>query len=140
MKKHLTIALAALTLTIPLAAFAPLPAQAADSTAAFVNPPRLRALDFTPFAAELDAMPAGRTAVLDQLLSVATIADLQAVMAAGELSSADLTLYFLQRIRRHDERLRTLVELNPRALDEARAADVRRKSWQDAGARWMASR
>ena len=44
------------------------------------------------------------------------------------MTAEDLTLYFLSRIRQHDERLRTYLELNPRALDEARASDARRKA------------
>ena len=106
---------------------------ATNGAAAVANSPRLRALDFTPFSAALDALPAERSAALDELLRKATITDLQAALRAGRLSATEMTLHFLERTRRFDERLRTLVELNPHALDEARAAAARRKSGKPLG-------
>jgi amidase len=54
-------------------------------------------------------------------------------MQSGALTSEDLTLYFLSRIQRYDDALRTFVELNPNALQEARAADALRKQGQVVG-------
>lgn len=87
------------------------------------DPPRLRALDFSPFAAELSRLSADEQAQIDTLLRSADLRTVQALMAAGQLSAERLTLFFLRRIQQHDERLRSMLELNPRALDEARAAD-----------------
>jgi amidase len=92
------------------------------------NTARLRSLDWTPFEDALKRVPADRTAAIDALLAKAMIVDLQAAMKAGTLSAEDLTRHFLARIRQHDERLRTYLELNPRALDEARASDARRQA------------
>jgi amidase len=89
---------------------------------------RLRTLDWTPFAASIGRLPAERAAAIDALLSQATIVDVQLAMKGGALTAEELTLYFLVRIKQHDERLRTYVELNPRALDEARSSDARRKA------------
>lgn len=63
----------------------------------------------------------------------ATIPQVQSALATGRLDSETLTLYFLDRILRHDERLRTYLELNPAALDDARAADSRRKAGRSLG-------
>jgi amidase len=108
------------------------PVRAADPAAApgpeAANVPRLRALDFTPFEPALARFPALQAREVDALLRGATIPQVQAALAAGRLTSEALALYFLERIRRHDERLRTYLELNPAALDEARAADARRKA------------
>jgi amidase len=134
MPTFLPTALAALALAATTFVAHAQAAEPASRAAAVANSPRLRALDFTPFAAALDALPAERTAALDELLHKATISDLQIALRAGELSATELTLYFLQRTRRFDERLRTLVELNPHALGEARAADARRKSGTPLGA------
>lgn len=92
---------------------------------------RLRPLDFAPFDAALAALslPPGA----GDFLQVAGIADLQAAMAAGELSSEAITLWHLDRIRRLDDGLRGMLELNPAALDEARAADARRAAGQTLG-------
>jgi amidase len=92
------------------------------------NTERLRALEWTPFATSIAQLRAERSAAIDALLSKATILDVQVAMKGGTLTSEELTLYFLSRIRKHDERLRTYLELNPRALDEARASDARRKA------------
>lgn len=88
--------------------------------------PRLRALDFTPFEKAIAQQPAPVMATLDALLPQAGIVELQAAMQQGQLSSEQLTVYLLRRIRQHDERLRTYLELNPHALEEARRADAQR--------------
>lgn len=103
-------------------------AGAGAGEAAVPNPPRLRPLDWAPFEASLGRFPPPRAAALDALLAQATVPQVQAAMQGGLLSAEELTLYFLARLRRHDERLRTCVELNPQALDEARASDARRRA------------
>jgi amidase len=100
----------------------PQPVPAASTTE------RLRALDWAPFAAAIGRFPADKAATIDANLATATIVDVQAALKGGTLTAEDLTLYFLSRIRQHDERLRTYLELNPRALDDARASDARRKA------------
>ncbi len=96
--------------------------------------PRYRALDFTAFDAALDALDPARIAELDALLPTATIPDLQNAMATGELTSEELTLYFLNRIRSYDDVLRSYIELNPAALDDAKAADAARVAGEPLGA------
>lgn len=87
------------------------------------NTPRLRELDFTPFADALDRVGSRRLAEVDALVRGGDIAEVRQALDAGRVSSEELTLYFLDRIRRHDGALRSYLELNPEALDEARAAD-----------------
>lgn len=58
-----------------------------------------------------------------------TIPELQAAMAAGETTSAALVKQYLERIAAFDRdgpRLRAMVHINPRALDEAVALDRER--------------
>jgi amidase len=60
----------------------------------------------------------------------ATIAELQAAMAAGRLSSRELTRAYLQRIGRIDHsgiQLNSVVEVNPDALDLAAELDGERR-------------
>jgi amidase len=60
----------------------------------------------------------------------ATIAQLQAAMARGRISSVELTRFYINRIQAIDERgphLNSVIQLNPDALDMARAADERRR-------------
>jgi amidase len=59
-------------------------------------------------------------------LERATIPDLQRAMDSGRLSSARLTAFYLQRIRRLDHRLNAVITTNPDALRLAVASDVRR--------------
>lgn len=96
---------------------APLPAAAPP------NLPRLRELDFSPFAESLEGIGTRRFAEIDRLVASSTIHALQEALAKGELSSEELTLCFLARIRLHDGHLRSFLELNPQALDEARESD-----------------
>lgn len=61
----------------------------------------------------------------------ADIAGLQARMQKGELASRDLTQAYLERIAAIDKRgpaLNSVIELNPKALDEAAALDAERKA------------
>ena len=118
---------AALCLCLASALQAAEPPKAEGATsAAFQNTPRLRALDFTPFEASMAKLSPQVVALLDAALPMASVADLQDSMAQGQLTAEALTLYLLGRIRQHDERLRTYLELNPHALDEARRADADR--------------
>lgn len=64
-------------------------------------------------------------------LTTATIADLQAAMDKGALTSEKLTQLYLARVAAYDQqgpKLNTVLYLNPTALDEARALDAERKA------------
>ncbi len=64
-------------------------------------------------------------------LTDASIAELQAAMQAGALTSEKLTQLFLARINAYEKtgpRLHAIITLNPKALDEARALDAERKA------------
>lgn len=66
----------------------------------------------------------------------ATVAQLQAEMASGRLTSVELTREYLARIRALDQGgpgVNAVIELNPDALSTAREADARRRSGQVLG-------
>ncbi len=70
---------------------------------------------------------AQRTIDLDQV----TIADVNAAFAKGTLTSERLTQIFLARIDAYDRKgpaLRSVIKINPNALDTARAMDAERKT------------
>lgn len=90
--------------------------------------PRLRALDFSLFTAALANFTPDRAAQLHTAVKTATLTEVQAALTTGIYTAEELTLYFLQRIQRYDETLRSYMELNPACLDEARASDRRRAS------------
>ena len=72
---------------------------------------------------------ADRSPALD--LASATVADLEALMAKGELSSEKLTATYLARIAAYDKQgpaINTVITLNAHALDEARRLDAERKA------------
>jgi len=123
----------ALVLALTLALAAPLAAKAEDvaSAIAALQVERLRPLDFAPFEDALAALKS--TPEQDQLISGADIAALQAALGQGKLTSESLTLWHLARIKRLDDRLRGMLELNPAALEEARAADARRTAGKALG-------
>jgi len=77
----------------------------------------------------LAAASAARAATLD--LSTATIADLEAAMNSGTLTSEKLVQLYLARIQAYDHQgpsLNSIITLNPNALEEARALDAERKA------------
>ena len=64
-------------------------------------------------------------------LSTATIADLEAAMDKGALTSEKLVQLYLARIKAYDQqgpKLNTIITLNKNALAEARALDAERKA------------
>jgi len=79
-------------------------------------------------AAFMSATPAAqRTIDLD----VATIADVNAALSKGTLTSERLTQMFLARIDAFDRKgpaLRSVIAVNPKALETARAMDAERKA------------
>jgi amidase len=90
------------------------------------NTPRLRDLDFSPFRSDLQLFSPGRMEQIDAMVRGATIPTIEAAFDRGILTSVELTLFFLARIERYDDLLRSYIELNPAALVEARAADALR--------------
>jgi len=78
-----------------------------------------------PFSLVLLVFPAGSAAQPLQL-SGATIADLNAAMDEGVLTSERLVELYLARIAAYDDegpRLNALLTVNPRALETARQLD-----------------
>lgn len=74
-------------------------------------------------------LPRAESASLE--LSTATIADLQAAMDKGALTSEKLTQLYLARIDAYDQKgpgIRSVLFLNPGALEEARTLDAERKT------------
>lgn len=64
-------------------------------------------------------------------LSRATIADLNAALSSGSITSEKLTALYLARIAAYDQagpKLNAVIHLNARALETARALDVERKA------------
>src|SRR5687768_11137146 len=72
----------------------------------------------------LAAAPAGQTRPFR--LVEATIPQMQAAMARGELTSRELVTQYLVRLGLYEDRLNAAIYVNPRALDEAEALDRER--------------
>jgi amidase len=121
------------TVIAALAIVAPLTALAQDisSEITALQTERLRALDFAPFLEVQEGFQS--TPEQDAQIIGADIPALQAALADGSLTSETLTLWHLSRIARLDDGLRSYLELNPAALEEARAADARRAAGQFLG-------
>jgi amidase len=98
------------------------------------HPERLDPLDISAFTVALDARDPARTSELNGLLAQASMADLQHLMASGRLSSEELTLHLLGRVRDREAALNSLIAVNPDALVQAREADARRVSGESLGA------
>jgi Asp-tRNA(Asn)/Glu-tRNA(Gln) amidotransferase A subunit family amidase len=87
------------------------------------------ALAAVPHSVSADEDGAGAKRVFD--LGSASIADINAAIDAGALTSEKLVGLYLQRIEAYDKRgpkINAVITLNPAALDEARALDAERES------------
>jgi amidase len=76
------------------------------------------------------ARPAHAQSSQEGRLEEATVAELQAAMATGRLTSVALTNFYLNRIRALDQNgpgVNSVIELNPDALSIARDADAMRR-------------
>ena len=76
------------------------------------------------------ARPARVQSTQEARLEEATVAELQAAMAAGRLNSVALTNFYINRIRaldQHEPGVNSVIELNPDALSIARDADAKRR-------------
>ena len=97
------------------------------------NTTRLRELDFSPFSLALEKFKPARAAEILSLIEESTIPQLQSALQSEKVTSEELTLLFLSRIRQYDEELRSYIELNPLCLEEAREADRQRKEGKSRG-------
>jgi amidase len=64
---------------------------------------------------------------LEEWIIEADIASMQAAMESGSVSSEDLVNIYLDRIRKYDTRINSILEINPEAIDIAKALDQERK-------------
>lgn len=63
----------------------------------------------------------------DTWLEEATISHMQSKMESGEISSKDLVLMYLERIASFDQKINSILEINPDAIHIAAALDTERK-------------
>jgi len=88
-----------------------------------------RLLGMATLAVAALAMQPAAAATFD--LATATIADIQAAIDSGALSSEKLVQLYLNRIAAYDQqgpKLNALITINPKALELARALDAERKA------------
>ncbi|UHA73715.1 amidase family protein [Paenibacillus sp. 481] len=64
---------------------------------------------------------------LDEWIIEADISSMQVALESGRLSSEELVTVYMERIRKYDSTLKTILELNPDALQIAKALDQERK-------------
>jgi amidase len=85
-------------------------------------------LDLSSHVEALDERDPVRARELDSLLTEVGLTELQQHLASGRLSSEEVTLHVLGRVRDHERALNSLISLSPDALAQARAADARRSA------------
>lgn len=86
------------------------------------------ALTVTPAAAAPPERPPSEPVLAGIDLDQATVLDLQEAMDQGELDSAELTRFYLARIRALDPMLNAVIETNPHAIRDAVHSDLHRRS------------
>jgi len=90
--------------------------------------------DFTPFTKDLSELTDDRRNEIEAFMNTATIPDIQKAFEDGSITSEELTIYFLDRIKRYDvDNFNSVLALNPDALEEARAMDMERADGKNRG-------
>lgn len=89
-----------------------------------VAPLGVRNLDFKPFEDALNGITAKRRGELDAYVPEANVSVLRQKLDSKDLTSRELTAYYIDRIKRFDNRLKSVIELNPNALTDAAKADA----------------
>jgi amidase len=108
--------------------------NAAAQRASIVTPPPRRPIDFRPFEDALARLATGDRCRLDAFIPEATAPQLQSDLDVGRYGAVDLVAYYVDRIRRFDAtHLRSVIELNPDALEIAAGLDAERAAGQKRG-------
>jgi len=77
-----------------------------------------RELDYTPF--DLDTFD--KYEEIDTLITVASAEKIQEMIVSNKFTTVDLVKYYITRIKKYEE-YNTVIQLNPKALEEAKAID-----------------
>ncbi len=113
------------------------PAQSAQPPTFPISEPSYNAKlprDFTPFEEAMATLTDERRSELDAALATVTIPDIQKLFDGGSLNAEELTIYYLDRIKRYDvDNFNSVLALNPQALEEAKAMDAERANGQSRG-------
>ncbi|GAF09427.1 aspartyl-tRNA(Asn) amidotransferase [Paenibacillus pini JCM 16418] len=64
---------------------------------------------------------------LNEWIIEADISRMQAAMVAGHIRSEDLVEVYLERICRYDDKLKSIIEVNPEAIEIAKSLDQERQ-------------
>lgn len=91
-------------------------------------------LDFSPFETGLAEIPRERMLELQGMIIEADVQQLQQLLEARKLTSQELVLFYVDRIRTYDVgQLNSISQLNPDALYLAHLADVQRSNGEVKG-------
>lgn len=82
-------------------------------------------VDFGPFEEGLKALTDQRVDEIEKLTIANEIEDLQKALFKGEVTSEELILFYVQRIKKYDGYYNTIIQLNPKALEQAKALDAK---------------
>lgn len=92
-----------------------------------------RDLDFTPFEGGLEELTTERLSELDQMIFEKTLDEVQSSIDAGHMTVEELVLYHVYRIKKYSE-YNVMIQMNPKALEQAKALDMKIKSGEKLGA------
>jgi amidase len=93
-----------------------------------------RPLDFSPFEEALAKITPQRMLELQAMIVEADVVQLQQLMESGKLTSQELVLFYIDRIRTYDSgQLNAVIQLNPDALYLAHLRDIQRTNGESKG-------
>lgn len=92
-----------------------------------------RALDFEPFNEALEAQKQDQKERVRGLILGKENKEVQASIMAGNLSVEEVVLFYVDRIKTYDAYYNSVIQLNPLALESARALDQRIQGGEEVG-------
>ncbi len=91
-------------------------------------------IDFSPFTEALAKITPERMLQLQSLIVEADVSQLEARLDAGDLTSQELVLFYIDRIMRYDTgQLNSITQINPDALYLAHLSDIQRTNGESKG-------
>lgn len=86
-----------------------------------------RTLNFSPFEEGLNKLTQSRLQALHTMIFEQPIEAVQSAIQGNKLTCEELVLYYLHRIKTYNNRFNVVLELNPKALIQAKALDEKIK-------------
>jgi len=92
-----------------------------------------KTLDFSAYEKDLSNISDIRMEELNNLIFEKNIDEIQNAIRNRQLSCEEVVLYYVNRIKKYDDKYNTVIEINPKALEYAKKLDEKINSGSEVG-------